>query len=131
MISTAIASGAMCYLVSSLVGVFAIANLIVSVIYVVQMLFGGLLVNLDTLPSFLHWIQYLSLFKQGYSGMAITELHGLRFNIAPLVHLTGDAYLEQQGFGLGDRPKNLALLLGPALIYLFLGYVALARFKKE
>jgi ATP-binding cassette subfamily G (WHITE) protein 2 len=131
MISTAIASGAICYLVSSLVGVFAIANLIVTVIYVIQMLFGGLLVNLDTLPVFLHFIQYLSLFKQGYSALAINELHGLKFEIAPFIHITGDQYLEQQGFGLGDRPKNVGLLLGSALVYLILGYLALTRLKKE
>ena len=131
MISTAIASGALCYLISSLVGIFAIANLIVSVFYVVFMLFGGLLVNLDSLPRFLHFLEYISLFKQGYAGLAINELHGLNFKIAPFVHISGDQYLEQQGFGLNDRPKNVALLLGSASVYLFLCYLALRRLKKE
>jgi len=131
LMTTAIASGALCYFVSSVVGIFAIANLVVSVCYVVMMLFGGLLVNLETLPSFLHWLQYLSLFKQGYSALAITELHGLKFELAPFVSITGDKYLEEQGFALSDRPRNVSLMAASALVYLLLSYVALVRLRKE
>lgn len=53
--------------------------------------------NLDTLPQYLHWIQYLSLFRLGYANLAITELHGLKFEIAPFLHLSGEEYLKQQG----------------------------------
>lgn len=131
MLATTIASGALCYLISAMVGVFAVANLIISVCYVVQMLFGGLLVNVSSLPTILHGLRYLSLFQQGYSALAINELHGLTFKQGPLLRIKGDKFLAQQGFGLDDKPMNLALLLGSAVVYLFLGYVALGRIRKE
>jgi ATP-binding cassette subfamily G (WHITE) protein 2 len=131
LVSTAVASGALCYFVSSAVGVFALANLVVTVCYVVMMLFGGLLVNLDTLPAALHWLQYFSIFKQGYSALAITELHGLKFELAPFVSISGDKYLEEQGFATQDRPRNVGLLLASAGLYLFLAYVCLLRLRKE
>lgn len=131
LVMTAVASGALCYLLSALIGIFAVANLVVSMCYVFMMLFGGLLLNLDQLPAFLHWLKYLSLFKLGYNGLAVNELHGLEFKIAPFVKISGDQYLEQQGFQLEDRPKVVAWLAVSATIYLILGYVALRRLKKE
>ena len=128
-VTTAIASGSLCYFLSAAVGVFAIANLVVSVCYVVMMLFGGLLVNLSTLPSFLRWLQYLSLFKQGFEGLSINELHGLEFKLNFLVKISGDEYLEQQGFDLGDRSHCVALMAASAIVYLGLAFIALDRLR--
>jgi len=131
LVVTAVASGALCYFVSAGVGVFAIANLVVSVVYVVQMLFGGLLVNLATLPDWLGWLPYLSLFKQGFEALSVNELHGLEFKLLPFVSIAGDKYLEEQGFALGDKPKCVAIMLAWAVAYLALAFVALDRLRKD
>ncbi len=129
--TVAICSGALCYLMSALIGIFAIANLAVSVVYVVMMVFGGLLVNLDTLPGFLHWIQQISFFRHAYACLSITELHGLKFKISKFIYLSGDKYLEQQGFDLDDRPRCLLIMWTMTMVFLFLGYVALSRLRIE
>jgi ATP-binding cassette subfamily G (WHITE) protein 2 len=123
MVVEAICSGSLCYLFSSAIGVFALANLAVSVVYVVAMIFGGLLVNLASLPAWVRWIQYLSFFKYGYEALAVTEMHGLTFEPG----ISGDAILLMRGLRLDMRSTDLLAMLALACAFLALSLFALHR----
>jgi len=124
LIIEAVCAGTLCYMMSAWIGVFTIANLAVSVAFVVSMIFGGLLVNLDTLPVFMQWIKYLSFFKYGYESLAVTELHGLTFE-----GISGDDILKIRGFSLDARPTDLMALALLSVVFSVLAYVALDRLK--
>lgn len=123
-------SGALCYLMSAAIGVFMLANLAVSVAYVITMIFGGLLVNVQNLPWFIRWIQYLSFFKYGYESLAVTELHGLTFETRlvpgiPPVPVSGDQILADRGFDISNRPMDIIAMLILSLLFCFMSYLCL------
>jgi len=60
---TANCAAALCFAASSFVSMASIANLIVALAYVFFMLFAGLLINLDNIPVYFRWLEYLSIFK--------------------------------------------------------------------
>ena len=45
-----------------------------------MILFGGFYINVDSLPLAIQWVQYLSIMRWGFSGLAINELKGVRFS---------------------------------------------------
>ena len=42
-------------------------------------LFGGFFLNIDSLPSCISWLQYLSLFKYAFAAIMQNEFRGLKF----------------------------------------------------
>lgn len=125
-----ICSGTLCYLMSAAIGNFMLANLAVSVVYVVTMIFGGLLVNIKDLPVYVHWLQYVSFFRFGYEALCTTEMHGLTFNttIGPLhVPVTGDQILEDRGLSLDNRPMDIFAMLLMTMVFTALSYFCLDR----
>ncbi|KNC81484.1 hypothetical protein SARC_06193 [Sphaeroforma arctica JP610] len=88
-----------CFVLSCTVSSFALAHLCVTMIYVIMMAFGGLLVNVNTMPSWLSWLKWLSIIYYGLEVLESIELSGMSFECAPGVPcITGDMYLETQGF---------------------------------
>lgn len=118
--------------VSALIGVFTVANLAISVVYVMTMVYGGLLVNISTLPWAMRWPQYFSFFRYGYETLVVTELHGLTFHdvVIPGVDVTGDDILKARGFSLDHRGPNLLAMTGLACAFILMGYAALAHISK-
>uniref|UniRef100_H2Z7L8 ABC transporter domain-containing protein n=1 Tax=Ciona savignyi TaxID=51511 RepID=H2Z7L8_CIOSA len=55
LVLTAVCASSMAFLVSASVRVFAIANAVVALPYILMMLFGGFLVNIGTLLDWLEW----------------------------------------------------------------------------
>ena len=50
------------FLVSAALGDFSVANAILASVGSVMILFGGLLINLKTLPTWLWWMKFLSIY---------------------------------------------------------------------
>jgi ATP-binding cassette subfamily G (WHITE) protein 2 len=71
--STAAAIG---FALSALVGLTAVANLLIALIFVLAMVFGGFLINLGSIPVWLSWLQYLSLFKFSIAALSVNEMEG-------------------------------------------------------
>uniref|UniRef100_H2Z7L9 ABC transporter domain-containing protein n=1 Tax=Ciona savignyi TaxID=51511 RepID=H2Z7L9_CIOSA len=65
LVLTAVCASSMAFLVSASVRVFAIANAVVALPYILMMLFGGFLVNIGTLLDWLEWVKYVSIFRYG------------------------------------------------------------------
>jgi len=47
------------------------------------MLFGGFFAKLSSVPDWLSWIQYISVFKWGFQALSTTEFNGMTFMCAP------------------------------------------------
>ncbi|KAJ8022612.1 ATP-binding cassette sub-family G member 2 [Holothuria leucospilota] len=128
---------AMAFVVSSSVSMAAIGTLVIAICYVLMMVFSGLLVNINSLPVWLRWLQYLSIFRYSQNALAINELSGMEFcskNADPLnVTCTdGNVYLERQGidYSTWGLWQNEVALFSMTLGFLFLAYIQLRRIPK-
>uniref|UniRef100_H3AMB7 ATP-binding cassette, sub-family G (WHITE), member 2b n=1 Tax=Latimeria chalumnae TaxID=7897 RepID=H3AMB7_LATCH len=76
---TNMASVSLAFLVSASVDTFALANALIALPFVFMMVFGGFLVNLNAMLSWLSWIKWLSIFKYSLDALTINELKGQIF----------------------------------------------------
>uniref|UniRef100_A0A8C1HFM6 ATP-binding cassette, sub-family G (WHITE), member 2c n=1 Tax=Cyprinus carpio carpio TaxID=630221 RepID=A0A8C1HFM6_CYPCA len=97
------------FLVSASVGSFAMANILIALPYVVMMVFGGFLVNLNSMLSWMSWL-----------------------NSNPTKLMTGDMYLDHQeiDYSLWGFWQNQVALTGIMCVCLILSYVQLRRINR-
>ncbi|KAI3353341.1 hypothetical protein L3Q82_019881, partial [Scortum barcoo] len=67
------------FLVSASVSTFAMANILIALPFVFMMVFGGYLVNLNAMLSWLSWLKWISIFRYGLNAAFINELTGQLF----------------------------------------------------
>ncbi|CAL1544610.1 unnamed protein product [Lymnaea stagnalis] len=130
---TTMAAAGLCFLISSTVRVFAVAQLLLALCYVLMMLLGGFLINFDSVGPWLHWAQYLSLFKYALSALYINEFKGRMFCANETSCDSGDKYLSMQDMDFTepwDFWQNYVALALYAVCLLTLTYVQLRRMKK-
>lgn len=122
------------FLVSACVRTFAIANLLVGLPYVFMMVFGGVLINLKSVLSWLAWIKYISIFRYAIESLEINELHNMEFscprNTTNCLRF-GDQYLKLQGVNVDDLWYNELALAVMTVIIMGFAYIALRLIKKE
>eukprot|EP01101_Sappina_pedata_P003338 TRINITY_DN1357_c0_g1_i3.p1 TRINITY_DN1357_c0_g1~~TRINITY_DN1357_c0_g1_i3.p1 ORF type:complete len:702 (-),score=226.60 TRINITY_DN1357_c0_g1_i3:37-2013(-) len=79
-------------LISTAISNLNLSLIMAPLIFLPMMIFGGLFANLDTVPSFISWMQYLSIIKYAYEIVATNEFEGETF-----VCDAGDAICIQTG----------------------------------
>eukprot|EP00284_Hemiselmis_tepida_P012249 CAMPEP_0174917844 /NCGR_PEP_ID=MMETSP1355-20121228/2719_1 /TAXON_ID=464990 /ORGANISM="Hemiselmis tepida, Strain CCMP443" /LENGTH=719 /DNA_ID=CAMNT_0016162981 /DNA_START=34 /DNA_END=2193 /DNA_ORIENTATION=- len=128
-------AASVCFLFSSLISVFAIANLSVTLFYVLMMIFSGLLVSINSWPDSSRWVGYLSFTKYSYELFVENEFMGLSIPCKnPGEPCTGEEVLAKDVLDvpdLGEKWKKIIALLIYTLGLLTLGYLALLRLKKR
>ncbi|XP_042624366.1 broad substrate specificity ATP-binding cassette transporter ABCG2-like isoform X2 [Cyprinus carpio] len=119
------------FLVSASVGSFAMANILIAMPYVFMMVFGGFLVNLNSMLSWMSWLKWASIFRYGYNALAINELKGQVF-ISNYTSLRGDVYLDHQEIDHSTWGfwQNQVALTGIMCVCLILAYVQLCRINR-
>jgi len=70
-----LASGALCICIGTIAPSVAAGNLLSILLILGNMLFAGFLLNRESLPVYLSWIQYFSYFSYAYEALLINELH--------------------------------------------------------
>ncbi|XP_058151657.1 broad substrate specificity ATP-binding cassette transporter ABCG2 isoform X2 [Dasypus novemcinctus] len=121
--------------------VVSIATLLTTISFVFMMVFSGLLVNLRTVPSWLSWLQYLSIPRYGYSALQYNEFLGLNFcpgfnatsnNTCDFAICTGEEFLINQGIELSTWGlwRNHVALACMIVIFLTIAYLKLLFLKK-
>ncbi|ESN93751.1 hypothetical protein HELRODRAFT_88257, partial [Helobdella robusta] len=60
---TTLVAAILTFVISASVRVLALANIYVGMVYVVMMVYGGLLVNLKTMSTYIKWVQYISIVR--------------------------------------------------------------------
>ncbi|XP_060063497.1 broad substrate specificity ATP-binding cassette transporter ABCG2-like [Ylistrum balloti] len=120
---------------SASVRIFAVANLCIALCYVFMMVFGGLLVNLDSIADWLEWIKWFSVFRYGLNALLVNELKDLNLynKTTGIICGNGIEELERQGIPYEttwDLWQNHVALFCIAFILLFFSYIQLLRVKK-
>uniref|UniRef100_A0A669CBR9 ATP-binding cassette, sub-family G (WHITE), member 2b n=1 Tax=Oreochromis niloticus TaxID=8128 RepID=A0A669CBR9_ORENI len=119
------------FLVSASVSSFAMANILIALPFVFMMVFGGFLVNLNAMLSWLSWLKWISIFKYGLDAVYINELKGQFFYCLKLI-IAGEYFLEQQGidYSVWGFWRNVVALLGIIFVCMCLAYVQLRRINR-
>ncbi|XP_069486639.1 broad substrate specificity ATP-binding cassette transporter ABCG2-like [Ambystoma mexicanum] len=136
--------------------VVAVANLLITICFVIMLIFSGLLVNLPTIMDWLNWLKYFSIPRYGLTALSVNEFRGLVFCNSSATNssmnstilwgtkgncstpsqdnicTTGEAYLTQQGIGVTnwDMWQNHVALACMMAIFLTISYVKLLLMKK-
>ncbi|KAF1781398.1 P-loop containing nucleoside triphosphate hydrolase [Phytophthora cactorum] len=109
-----VAAGAICLLVGVLSRRVGAANLGATVILLVMLLFGGFLLNSQTMPSSVGWLKHLSIFSYAFEILMTNELKGLilKFDAPgyPAVPVYGEVYLKTLGMDYANRFYDVAAL---------------------
>ncbi|XP_071829121.1 broad substrate specificity ATP-binding cassette transporter ABCG2-like isoform X2 [Apostichopus japonicus] len=110
----------------------AIATIVSGLIYILSMIFGGVLVNISSLPDWIEWIQYLSLFRYTINALSVNEFVGQTFCDNGTACITGEMYLESQNIRYTDWGlwQNHVALFCIMLGFFLLAYVQLRRIPK-
>ncbi|XP_053163666.1 broad substrate specificity ATP-binding cassette transporter ABCG2-like isoform X2 [Hemicordylus capensis] len=128
---TNLAAVSMAFLVSASVNTFAVANILIALPYVFMMVFGGFLVNLNSMLTWLSWIKWISIYRYGMNALTINELTGRVFSLnSTSIH--GELYMEQQeiDYSTWGFWENELALLCLTCIFLFLAYIQLLRVNR-
>uniref|UniRef100_A0A8C4NPY2 ABC transporter domain-containing protein n=1 Tax=Dicentrarchus labrax TaxID=13489 RepID=A0A8C4NPY2_DICLA len=118
------------FLVSASVSSFAMANILIALPFVFMMVFGGFLVNLNSMLTWLSWLKWISIFRYGLNAAFINEMTGQFFysNTTILSHLCcsipGELFLKSQDidYSVWGFWQNQVALLGIILVCMFLHY---------
>ncbi|VDD82887.1 unnamed protein product [Mesocestoides corti] len=135
-----ISASAAAMAVSASVTLFSIANVIISILFVFMMVFGGFLINLNSMPPWLSWLRYFSIFHYTFGGLLVNELTNLEFcptanKTSPTFNDTrkcelGRLYLDNYGYAsqtTWDMWSNVVGLSGIAIVCFILCYCLLRR----
>ncbi|KAF7233474.1 hypothetical protein EG68_08766 [Paragonimus skrjabini miyazakii] len=140
---TTLAAAAIALFISASFTLFGIANVIVSIVYVFMMVFGGYLINLKSMAAWLSWLRYFSIFRYSLGGLMITEMRPLIF--CPATNTStpeqpdnrqcqpGTLYLYDQDISYQTTWNLWSNVLGQSIItivFYVLCYVQLRRIKK-
>uniref|UniRef100_A0A8C9VCT3 ATP-binding cassette, sub-family G (WHITE), member 2c n=1 Tax=Scleropages formosus TaxID=113540 RepID=A0A8C9VCT3_SCLFO len=112
------------FLVSASVGSFGVANTLIALPYVFMMVFGGFLVNLNSMLSWLSWLKWVSIFYYGLNALTINELTGQVF--------TREMYMDQQAIDYTTWGfwQNEVALFGIMCLCMLFSYIQLWRIKR-
>ncbi|CEM05801.1 unnamed protein product [Vitrella brassicaformis CCMP3155] len=94
-------------------------------------LFGGFLLSIESIPIGWIWLEYLSFFRYGFSGVAGSIWPGQRLVCEPsgqgsrFCFETGSDVLEYWGLSAADLPRDFAALVAMIIGYRALGMLAL------
>uniref|UniRef100_A0A8C9TML9 ATP-binding cassette, sub-family G (WHITE), member 2b n=1 Tax=Scleropages formosus TaxID=113540 RepID=A0A8C9TML9_SCLFO len=106
------------FLVSASVSSFAMANILIALPFVFMMVFGGFLVNLNSMLSWMSWMKWASIFRYGLEAVTINEMR------VPTLSMQGIDY-SLWGFW-----QNEIALLGIMSVCMLLAYIQLLRINR-
>uniref|UniRef100_A0A6Q2Z1W6 ABC transporter domain-containing protein n=1 Tax=Esox lucius TaxID=8010 RepID=A0A6Q2Z1W6_ESOLU len=128
-----LAGVSLAFLASASVSSFAMANILIALPFVFMMVFGGFLVNLNSMLSWLSWLKWISIFKYGLEAVTINEFTGqIFYNNNNNTTMPGEVYLRIQGIDYSTWGfwQNQVALAGITTVCMFLAYVQLRRINR-
>ncbi|RHZ23166.1 hypothetical protein DYB37_007692 [Aphanomyces astaci] len=116
-----VAVGSMSTFVSIGSKTVGIANLVATVVLLQNVLFGGFLLNVQTMSPGAAWMQWLSMFKYAFEVMMTNELSGLllTFDASGYVSVPvyGEVYLKTLGMDIANQMRDVVLLVVIAAVF--------------
>ncbi|EME48982.1 ABC transporter-like protein [Dothistroma septosporum NZE10] len=129
-----LAAAMICLFIGIVVRNAGVANLLGVLVMLFSLLFGGFLLNHETIPKPLLWLQSLSIFHFGFEGLIVNEVRYLSLidkKYGLDIEVPGSAILSSFGFNvlaLWNDVVGLAVFCG---VFLLLGYGAIHVFLVE
>ncbi|PSK50464.1 ABC transporter G family member [Elsinoe australis] len=123
-----LAAATVCLFIGIVVRNGGVANLVGVLFMLFSLLFGGFLLNHNTIPKAVLWLQTLSIFHYGFEGLIVNEVYSLSLvdkKYGLDIEVPGSAILSSFGFNnlaLWSDAVGLAVYCG---IFLVLGYAAM------
>ncbi|XP_057281723.1 broad substrate specificity ATP-binding cassette transporter ABCG2-like isoform X2 [Pezoporus wallicus] len=139
---------AMSLAISAGMDVVAVANLLITICFVLMLIFSGLLVNLPSVMGWLNWLKYFSIPRYGLTALQVNEFRNLYFCGEKNPNVTvpasscppdisgemcsGEAYLCSQGIVPTNWAmwENLVALFCMTVIFLIIAYAKLRFMRK-
>ncbi|KAF0708831.1 Aste57867_6197 [Aphanomyces stellatus] len=110
-----VAAGSLSILLSIVSKTVGIANLLATVVLLVMVLFGGFLLNVQTMPAGVAWIQWLSLFKYAFEVLMTNELSGMLMTFDAQgyasIPIYGEVFLNNIGMDVTHQMRDVVLML--------------------
>ncbi|NXX44150.1 ABCG2 protein, partial [Tricholaema leucomelas] len=124
---------AMSLAISAGMDVVAVANLLITICFVLMLIFSGLLVNLPSIMGWLNWLQYLSIPRYGLTVSRKSAPYA-NTNFCPMLfcRCSGEAYLCSQGITPTSWAmwENIVALFCMTVIFLIIAYAKLRFMRK-
>ncbi|KNE58552.1 hypothetical protein AMAG_04118 [Allomyces macrogynus ATCC 38327] len=129
-----ITAAAVCLLISLAVRETAVASLIACLVMLFAMLFGGLLLNRDSIAPGLQWMQQCSFFNAALEALVVNELRDLQLTEIKYglqIDVPAAVILSTFGFNARAYWTDVYKLAGMSVGCLVAGYVVLHTYVKE
>ncbi|CAB9509231.1 Putative white-brown complex homolog protein 30 [Seminavis robusta] len=105
------------------------ANLIASVWFLIMLLFGGFLVNVQTMDAWFAWLRYLSIFYYAFEILMTNELDGLLLSFDapgyPSIPVQGEVFLATIGMKVENQTRDLIYMCSLAFGFSIVAYMLL------
>ncbi|KAJ8319352.1 hypothetical protein KUTeg_004443 [Tegillarca granosa] len=127
------AGAGVAYFFSSAFGPYANTNLVVAVVFVIMLVFGGFFVNTDSVPDWLEWIKWISIFRYGLKATTNFGIDKECHNPCSCNGPSGNDYLKSQDIAyvtVWDKWQNIVALGVMSLLFFLLTFIVLLRVKK-
>ncbi|XP_006826033.1 protein white-like [Saccoglossus kowalevskii] len=91
--------------------------------------FSGFYINVESIPVYLRWLEYLSYTRYGYECLSITQWYGYENtecnrNSTKCLH-SGAIILDKYNFYLENFPRNIAMLFVVTIVFRILAFLFL------
>jgi ABC-type multidrug transport system ATPase subunit len=138
LILISLVASSMCLAISAFTPSLSLGNLIAILLLLFYMLFGGFLVNKQSMPPFIQWLKWVSFLNYGFEVLLVNELNGLTIRFQPkgyhinsAVNLNGKVFLDQFDMDPARFHTDLWALGGMAVGYLLFTYILLRWAVRE
>ncbi|KAF1468305.1 ATP-binding cassette sub-family G member 2, partial [Pygoscelis antarcticus] len=124
---------AMSLAISAGMDVVAVANLLITICFVLMLIFSGLLVNLPSVMGWLNWLKYFSIPRYGLTVSRKLAPHSnTKFCPMLFCRCSGEAYLCSQGIAPTSWAmwENIVALFCMTVIFLIIAYAKLRFMRK-
>ncbi|EEY63309.1 ATP-binding Cassette (ABC) Superfamily [Phytophthora infestans T30-4] len=125
-----VAAGSICLLVGVLSRRVGSANLAATVVLLIMLLFGGFLLNSETMPDAVGWLKHLSIFGYAFEILMTNELEGIILSFDapgyPAVPVYGEVYIKTLGMDYTQRFYDVAALALIAIVLQLAAYLFLS-----
>ncbi|KAF9352414.1 hypothetical protein BGX34_012170 [Mortierella sp. NVP85] len=121
-----ITASGVCLMIGIIFQEVGVANLMSSLVMLFSMLFGGLLLNKESIPSKLSWLQKLSFFNFAFEALLVNEIAFLQLiqkEYGLEIDVPGAAILSTFGFNSGAYWKDVQSLTIMAGVFFLVGFI--------
>lgn len=105
------------------------ANLVAVVWFLIMLLFGGFLINIDTMATWYSWLKYISIYYYAFEILITNELTGLLLIFDapgfPTVPVYGEVFVETLGMDVDNQTRDILCLCALGAGFSLLAYCCL------